>query len=63
MLYKYIYIYIYVYILYAEWRGVKTWTVNFSMISFSTGCTVVLEHYCSCDGLLQGTCLEGNLYR
>jgi len=38
--------------------------VNFSMICLSTCCTVVLEHYCSCDGLftvepvLKGTCIE-----
>jgi len=36
------------------------WTVNFSMICLSTGCMVVLEHYSSCDGLLQRnqSCIE-----
>jgi len=54
--------------LYTERRGIKKY--ERSMIYLSTGCTsVVLEHYCSCDGLLQwnlswrepvlkGTCLE-----
>jgi len=39
--------------LYTERKGKKIWTVDFSIIYLSTGCTVVLEHYCSCDGLLQ----------
>jgi len=39
-------------------HGIDGWykkiqMVNFSMICLSSGCMVVLEHYCSCDGLLQ----------
>jgi len=40
-------------VVYKKKRYAKIWMVNFSMICLSTGCTVVLEHYCSCDGLLQ----------
>jgi len=46
------------------YRYKRIWTVHSSMICLSTGFTVALEHYCSCDGLLQwnlywkGTCIE-----
>jgi len=39
--------------LHTERKGLNIWTANFSMICLSTGCMMVLEHYCSCDGLLQ----------
>jgi len=37
-------------------RGIKIWTVNISVILISGGgrhFTVILEHFCSCDGPLQ----------
>jgi len=59
MLYK-----TYLYKFNVVYRYKKIWTVNFYMICLSTGFMVVLEHHCSCDGLLQwnlswkGTCIK-----
>jgi len=40
---------------YAEQKGIKNMNSKFlhDTVCLSTVCTVVLEHYFSCDGLLQ----------